>query len=114
MVATAGMDDHEARTAVGEPLSAEQRAAFHERGHVRLRMAYSREVALQIQSNMWTELLEDYAIDQQDRRSWCQPRRSLRRAKWDPLQSAIATDRLVGAIDVLLHPAPWRVPRNWG
>src|SRR5262245_66515866 len=80
-------------------LSAEQRAAFHDRGYVRLRQAFPREVALQLGANMWTELLEDFGIDQDDRGTWHQPRCSLRRAKWDPLQRAIATDVLVGAID---------------
>jgi len=106
--------DQEARAPVTEALSAEQRTAFHERGYVRLRTAYPREVALQIQANMWTELLEDYGIDRNDRHTWYQPGRSLRRAKWDPLQSAIATDLLVGAIDALLRPASWRLPTNWG
>jgi hypothetical protein len=95
-------------------LSAEQRAAFHDRGWVRLREAFPREVALQLGANMWEELLDDFGIDQADRGTWYQPRCSLRRAKWDPLQRAIATDILVGAIDALLGPAPWRLPTNWG
>ena len=108
------MDDHEPCAAVCEALSDEQRTAFHEQGHVRLRAAYPREVALRIQANMWAELLEDFGIDESDRGTWYQPRRSLRRAKWDPLQAAIATDVLVGAIAALLRPASWRLPTNWG
>ena len=63
---------------------------------------------------MWTELLDDFRIDQADRRTWFQPPRSLCKAKWDPLQGAIATDALIGSIDALLGPASWQVPTNWG
>jgi hypothetical protein len=77
-------------------------------------VAFPGEVALQMRANMWRELLDDYGIAQDDRQTWHQPRRSLRRAKWDPLQRSMATDRLVGAIDALLPPASWRLPTNWG
>ena len=95
-------------------LSAEQWTAFQERGHVRLREAFPREVALQLRANMWMELFEDFGIEEHDRHAWYQPRRSLRRAKWDPLQRAIATETVVGAIDALLGRARWRLPTNWG
>jgi len=85
-----------------------------ERGHVRLRGAFPRAIARQLQANMWSELLEDFGIDQNTPETWYQPPRSLRRAKWDRLQSAIATDGLIGAIDALLRPAAWSVPTNWG
>jgi Phytanoyl-CoA dioxygenase (PhyH) len=89
-------------------------AAFEERGHVRLRGVFPREVALQLQRHMWAELRADFGIDGGDRTSWYQPQRGLRRAKWDPLQRAIATDSLVGAIDALLGPGRWQLPTNWG
>jgi hypothetical protein len=95
-------------------LSAAQVAAFEERGHVRLRGAFPREVALQLQQRMWAELQKDFGIDGDDRDTWYQPQRSLRGAKWDPLQRVIATDSLVGAIDALLGPGRWQVPTNWG
>ena len=95
-------------------LSPEQVAAFEEHGHLRLGEAFSREIALQLQQRMWAELQEDFGIGRDDRRTWYQPRRSLRGAKWDPLQGAIATERLVGAIDALLGPVPWHMPSNWG
>ena len=95
-------------------LSAAQMAAFEERGHVRLRGVFPREVALQLQQRMWAELQADFGIDGQDRDTWHQPQRSLRGAKWDPLQRAIATDSLVGAIDALLGPGRWQLPTNWG
>jgi hypothetical protein len=113
--ATSRMDDVERHAAGGSAaLSAAQVAAFEERGHVRIREAFPREVALQLQQHMWAELREDFGIDREDRDTWYQPRRSLRRAKWDPLQRAIATDSLVGAIDALLGPVRWRLPTNWG
>lgn len=95
-------------------LTAEQVARFEERGHVRVEAAFPRELALKLQENMWAELRHELGIDRQDPGSWSQPRRSLRRAKWDPLQRGIGTPRLATAIDALLGPRPWRVPSNWG
>src|SRR6185295_9134930 len=95
-------------------LSPEQISVFEERGHVRLREAFPREIALQLQQRMWAELQEDFGIGRDDRGTWYQPRRSLRGAKWDPLQREIATERLVGAIDALLAPVQWQMPTNWG
>lgn len=95
-------------------LSAAQMAAFEERGHLRLREVFPRDVALQLQQRMWAELQADFGIDSENRDTWYQPQRSLRGAKWDPLQRAIATDALVGAIDALLGPGRWQLPTNWG
>lgn len=95
-------------------LSAEQIAAFEDRGYVRLREAFSPAAALRMQERMWAELRKDFGIDRDDRSTWWQPPRSLRRAKWDPLQSAVATERLIGAIDGLLGAVPWNLPSNWG
>lgn len=89
-------------------------AEFEERGHLRLREAFSRELALQLQERMWAELQDDFGIRRDDRGTWHQPRRSLHGAKRDPLQHGIATARLVGAIDALLSPRPWQTPSNWG
>jgi len=109
------MHSGEARAAGTAPaLSADQIAAFEEVGHLRLHEVFSREVALQLQGNMWVELRKDFGIERDDRNTWYQPRRSLRGAKWDPLQRAIATEPLVGAIDALLGPVRWHVPTNWG
>lgn len=98
----------------GTAMGAEQIAAFEDRGFVRLREAFAPEDALRMQGRMWAELREDFGIDRDDCSTWRQPPRSPRRAKWDPLQSAVATDHLVGAINALLSPVPWSVPSNWG
>ena len=95
-------------------LTTEQIAAFERHGYVRLREAFAHEAALRLQERMWAELREDFGIDRNDRHTWWQPLRSLHRVKRDPLQSAVATDRLIGAIDTLLGPVRWRVPSNWG
>lgn len=100
--------------AMATPLSAEQIAAFETHGYVRLREAFAPKVALRLQDRMWAELREDFGIDRDDRRTWWQPMRSLHRVNRDPLQSAVATDRLIGAIGALLGPVRWRVPPNWG
>ena len=96
-------------------LSAAQVAAFQERGHLRLSAAFPHAIALEMQEHMWSELQDQFGIDRNDRGTWYQPRRSLRHAKWDPLQRAIATDCVVGAITTLLGPAVrWDLPTNWG
>jgi len=108
------MEGEAGAAAKAPALCAEQVAAFEEHGYLRLCGVFPREIALELQQRMWTELREDLGIDRDDRSTWYQPRRSLRRAKWDPLQSAIATESLVGAIDALLAPVRWHVPSNWG
>lgn len=95
-------------------LTAEQVATFEERGHLRLCEVFPRDVALELQESMWAELRDQFGIDRDDRRTWYQPRRSLRRAKRDPRQSIIATQPLVEAIGTLLGPRHWRLPSNWG
>ncbi len=95
-------------------LTAAQVTAFEERGYVEMRGAFPRDVALQLQQRMWDELRDDFGVDREDRETWYQPQRCLRSAKWDPLQRAIATGSLVGAIDALLAPVRWELPTNWG
>jgi len=95
-------------------LTEEQIARFWRDGYVRLPAAFPREVATQIQDRMWEELREDFNIDRHERSTWWQPMQSLHRAKRDPLQNALATDRLIGAIGTLLGPVRWQVPSNWG
>src|SRR5262245_38199211 len=95
-------------------LSPEQMRAFEAHGHLRLEHAFSPDIALQLQERMWAELSEDFGIGRDDPGTWCQPRRTLRGAKWDPLQRAIATKPLVGAIDALLGRGRWHLPSNWG
>ncbi len=95
-------------------LTAEQLATFERTGHVRLPGVFPADAALELQDRMWEELRADFGIARQDPGTWWQPRRSLHRAKRDPLQRAVATDRLIGAIGDLLGPLRWRVPSNWG
>lgn len=95
-------------------LSALQTAQFEERGHLRLPGVFPREVALELQQRMWSELQADFGIQRENRDTWYQPQRSLRTAKWDPLQRAIATDSLLAAIDTLLGRGRWQLPTNWG
>lgn len=95
-------------------LTTEQLATFERTGWVRLRAAFAAEDAVALQERMWAELRDDFGIVRDDPSTWRQPRRSLPRAKRDPMQHVVATDRLLGAIDDLLGPVRWRVPSNWG
>lgn len=95
-------------------LTAEQRASFAERGWLRLREAFPRAEALEMQDRMWAELHSVHGIVRGQPETWHQPRTTLRGAKRDPLQRAIASERLLAAIGALLGATPWRVPSNWG
>jgi hypothetical protein len=99
---------------MGISLTGAQRAEFESVGHLRLREASAPEAAIRLQERMWAELADDFGIDRGDPGTWRQPMQSLRRAKRDPLQGAVATDRLLGAIGALLGPIGWRPPSNWG
>ena len=96
------------------PLTEEQLVTFESRGYLRLGAAFPPDAALRLQERMWAELREDFRIDRNDRSTWWQPTQSLRRAKRDPLQHAVASERLLGAIATLLGPVHWQVPSNWG
>ena len=95
-------------------LTESQMATFEHTGYLRLPQAFAPAAAIQIQEQMWAELREDFGIDRDNRATWWQPLQSLHRAKRDPLQNAIASERLIGAIGTLLAPVRWRVPSNWG
>ena len=97
-----------------DPLTDEQLATFERTGHVRVPAAFSPDAALRLQERMWDELREDFGIDRDARRTWWQPLQSLRRAKRDPLQQEVSSDRLLGAIGRLLGAVRWRAPSNWG
>lgn len=110
-------ETHEAqapRVATCSSLDAAQRASFAERGWLRLRAALSRADALRMQARMWDELRAVHGIARERRETWYQPRATLRAAKRDPLQQAIASAALLGAIDTLLGAHRWRVPSSWG
>jgi hypothetical protein len=95
-------------------LSSEERMLFAERGWLRLREAFPRDAALEMQRRMWAELHDVHGIERERPETWFQPRATLRAAKRDPLQQAIATDRLRAAITTLLGALRWSPPTNWG
>jgi hypothetical protein len=95
-------------------LTAEERASFTERGWLRLRAAFPRDAALEMQRRMWSELHAVHGIVRARPETWFQPRAALRDAKRDPLQHAIASDRVLAAVGDLLVAVPWSPPRNWG
>src|SRR5579862_3022301 len=87
---------------------------FQSDGFVVVRNAFAREDADAMQDSWWQELEELYRIRRDDRSTWFQPVRDLRRGKNSPLQRKIHTPRVHGAIDDLLGPGLWQWPKHWG
>jgi hypothetical protein len=89
-------------------------ARFERDGFVVVREAFARADALAMQRRWWQELRDVHGIRRDDRTTWHRIAGDLRAAKRDPLQHAILTDRLRGAVDDLLGPGAWAPPRDWG
>ena len=51
-------------------LSPEDLGHFARNGFVRLEQAFSRELALEMQDEIWRELAEEHAIERDDRSTW--------------------------------------------
>ena len=87
---------------------------FEARGYVRIPEAFPPDAALRMQDAMWRELREDFNIVREDRSTWRQPERDLRRVRSASEQDAITTPRLTGRIEALVGAANWTKPRDWG
>ena len=95
-------------------LSGTELAAFERWGYVRLRAAFPPALALEMQDAMWAELKQEFGIDRDDRSTWRVPPHDLKRAKYDPRNEAMCTDRLVGALGDLVEGGRVDVPGDWG
>jgi hypothetical protein len=89
-------------------------AQFRRDGFVVVKGAFARADADAMQDDWWRELFDLYGIQRDDRSTWHQPMRDLRRGKSSPQQTKIHTPRLHGVIDDLLGAGAWRWPKNWG
>ena len=97
-----------------EVFSADELESFHEHGHVRLKEAFPRELALAMQDEIWDELGEDHGIRRDDRGTWRQPPSNPKRAKHSASNEKLATQRFTGAISDLLGHDDWKRPATWG
>jgi hypothetical protein len=97
-------------------LSTEEITSFAEQGHVRVAEAFPRDAALAMQEFMWEELQALHGIDRRDRATWTRvlAGSGMNRSSAAPIFDGIASPRLCGAIDQLLGPGAWSVPRGWG
>lgn len=85
------------------------------RGFVKLDAAFGAEHAAQQRALLWRELEEREGIREADRSSWHQPSKQLRQTRDHPMQEAMATERLLGALDQLLGVDQWtRQTQHWG
>ena len=79
-------------------LTVEEVAFFRENGYVRVKQALPRELALEMQRQIWAEFAADHGIERENRSTWRPPPRSPRRAKHSALNEKLATERFQGAI----------------
>ena len=93
-------------------LSPEAITSFAQQGYVHLPQAFARADALAIQATIWSQM-QAHGFDRQDRSTW--PVGSWQGVQDQPaLERGIAAPRLCGAINQLLGPNNWRLPRRWG
>ena len=67
-----------------------------------------------MQDFMWVKLQELAGIDRRNPSTWMRPWKGLKRSRRAKVYRAIATPRLRGAIDQLLGPRNWKLPKHWG
>ena len=95
-------------------LSASDLGRFQDDGFVVVRQAFAPADAEAMQAEWWAELAEDHGVVRDDPATWRPIPGDLKRAKTSPLQGAIETARVRGAVDDLFGPGAWRAPRDWG
>ena len=95
-------------------LTVEEVAFFRENGYVRVKQALPRELALEMQRQIWAEFAADHGIERENRSTWRPPPRSPRRAKHSALNEKLATERFQGAISDCLGYDNWERPASWG
>ena len=96
-------------------LSDDQLAAFHEKGFVKLEGAFTTEHAASQHAMIWSELAERDGVLEDDRTTWQQPRHQLKQSRNHGLQKAMATPRLLGALDDILGKDAWmKHGHHWG
>ncbi len=95
------------------PLSAADLERFRATGLVRLRRAFAPEDAARMRALLWRRLGERFGAREGQPATWNENWRGLARYGSDPAFRAIATPRLRMAIDQILGPGNWLVPKRW-
>ena len=92
-----------------------QRSDFDERGFLRIGGAFSAAEAAAMQHLVWDALARVHGIQRSDPSSWRRTHPSrLQGISETPGFVPIAGPALRGAIDALLGPGAWQVPKRWG
>ena len=96
-------------------LTADQRAAFEERGFLRLRNVFTDDEAGRMRGVVWRELERRYGVVEADRSTWTiETPSAMTTSKKHPAFDPIAGPALVDAADTLLGDRSWGRPKHWG
>lgn len=94
---------------------------FAKHGYVRVREAFSPAAALQMQAFLWEQIKTAHGAHKEDRETWAcfagtwnHSPRGLNKAANDLVYAPVAGPRMCKAIDQLLGPGTWSVPKSWG
>lgn len=95
-------------------LSTEQIDLFNEKGYVKIPEVLNREIALQMQEEIWVELEDDFGIKRSDTKTWTTPAHSPKRAKISPTNELLINDKFRSIISSLIGKSNWEEPKSWG
>ena len=95
-------------------LSRDQLESFAERGYTYLRGAFSPELALRIQDEIWGELAAEHGIERDDRTTWSTPTCSPRKTKLSATAHEAANETFQEAASELIGDDDWKRPATWG
>jgi hypothetical protein len=96
-------------------LTVQQRDEFDAQGFLRLRGVFSRAEAAAMEAHIWNALSRKHGISPGDPSSWeIPPGSKLQPLRTHPVFHPIGGPALVAALDDLIGPGRWGVPRHWG
>ena len=95
-------------------LSAEEIASFERNGYIHVKEAFPAEDALTMQDFMWDQLNDLHGIVRENRSTWDRHTSWMSRTGDDPVYRPTGSPRMCGAIDQLLGPDNWQMPKKWG
>jgi hypothetical protein len=95
-------------------LTEAQRIQFDESGFVKLEAAFSPDAAALMQDIVWEELSRARGVERSEPRSWPSGLVTGLHIRERRVFAVIGSVMVRGALDELLGPGAWRLPKRWG